>query len=262
MWPLLVALQLQVPAPIGSVNDFAEIIRPEIAARMTRLIDSVRAQSRGEIAVVTLKDLGGRPSMEVAVRIGREWGVGARGDAGDPARNAGVVVLLKPGARPGDGRSEIAIATGRGVEGFITDAVAGRVRDAIGRTAVASGRYDEGLLAGVELLAQAYAQGLQGARSAPARAPVPSRRPAPVVLVIVVVVVVATALFALVLVLSEWQTAAAEHRSDVPWWFGGSDLSGGTGGGKGSGGSTDWSWLGGGFGGGGGFSGGGASGSF
>lgn len=112
MWPLLVALQLQIPAPVGYVNDFAGILRPEIAARMTRLIDSVRARSGGEIAVVTLKDLGGRPSLEAAVQIGRQWGVGARGGAGDPARNAGVVVLLKPGARPGDGRSEVAIATG------------------------------------------------------------------------------------------------------------------------------------------------------
>ena len=52
--------------------------------------------------------------MEVARDIGREWGVGAQGGAGDRARNAGVVLLLKPGARPGDGQADLFISTGLG----------------------------------------------------------------------------------------------------------------------------------------------------
>jgi uncharacterized protein len=125
---------------------------------MVVLIEEVRARSGGEIAVVTLPDLGGRASIEVARDIGRQWGVGARGGPGDRARNAGLVLLLKPGARPGDGRAEIAIATGGGVEGFITDARAGRIRDAIGRVAVERGSYAAGLVHGVQLVAQAYAE--------------------------------------------------------------------------------------------------------
>ena len=95
---LLGLLQLQIPQPTGFVNDFARVLRPDDVALMTSLIEDVRRQSGGEIAVVTLPDLQGRPAMEVARDIGRQWGVGAQGGAGDRARNAGVVLLLKPGA--------------------------------------------------------------------------------------------------------------------------------------------------------------------
>ena len=102
-------LQLQIPAPVGLVNDFASIISPAAEQQMVAVIEEVHAKSGGEIAVVTLSDLGGRASIEVARDIGRQWGVGARGRAGDRARNAGVVLLLEPGARPGDGRANLAI---------------------------------------------------------------------------------------------------------------------------------------------------------
>ena len=50
--------------------------------------------ARGEIVVVTLPDLGGRPPEDVARQIGRQWRVGASGTGpGDRARNAGVIIL-------------------------------------------------------------------------------------------------------------------------------------------------------------------------
>src|ERR1051326_3324626 len=137
---LALALQLQIPAPVGYVNDFASVIGDQTKESMQNVIDEVRSKSRGEIVVVTLPDLGGRPSIDVARDIGRQWKVGAIGGPGDAAKNAGVVLLMKPGARPGDGKAEIAIATGTGTEGFITDALAGRIRDAIGAAAVNAGR--------------------------------------------------------------------------------------------------------------------------
>jgi uncharacterized protein len=156
--PILAALQLQIPQPVGFVNDFAGVIGPREERAMAVLIEEVRQKSRGEIVVVTLADLGGREAMEVARDIGRTWRVGAMGEAGDRARNAGVVLLLKPGERPGDGRSDIFIATGTGAEGFITDARAGRIRDAVGQAAVRGGNFSSGLLVGVQMLSEAYAE--------------------------------------------------------------------------------------------------------
>lgn len=124
---------------------------------MSILIEEVRQKSRGEIAVVTLTDLEGRASIDVARDIGRQWGIGAQRQVGDASSNAGVVLLLMPGSRPGDGRAELAIATGIGSEGFITDALAGRIRDQVGRASVQSNSYARGLAVGVQLLAQAYA---------------------------------------------------------------------------------------------------------
>src|SRR5437868_6273680 len=117
------ALQaFQLPAPQGYVNDFARIIPASNASTMQRIIDDVRTKSGGEIVVVTLPDLGGRPIEEVGLRIGREWKVGKNAKPGDPARNTGVIIIVVPKETSADGRGYVRIETGNGAEGFITDA--------------------------------------------------------------------------------------------------------------------------------------------
>jgi uncharacterized protein len=257
-WPPLLLLQLQIPAPVGYVNDFAGVLDARTSQAMTQVIDEVREKSGGEIVVVTLRDFGGRPAIDVARDIGRQWRVGARGGAGDRGRNAGVVLLLKPGARPGDGQSELAISTGTGAEGFVTDALSGRIRDAIGQEAVATGSYGAGLALGVSVLAEAYARefGFRlegGVRVQPpadgGRRPRGRVPPWPLILLI------------LIFVLAGRGGRGGGIMSALLW---GSVLSGGRRGGGGGG----WGGGGfggggfGGFGGGGGFSGGGTSGRF
>ncbi|MBX9928956.1 MAG: TPM domain-containing protein [Gemmatimonadaceae bacterium] len=129
--PLLLALQgPTLPAPTGMVSDFAQVLSDGAKARMERVITDVRAKSGGEIAVVTLPDLAGADVGQVALRIGREWKVGANAAIGDRSRNAGIVVLLVPKETSSDGRGYISIQTGQGTEGFITDAEAGDMRRA------------------------------------------------------------------------------------------------------------------------------------
>jgi uncharacterized protein len=251
-------------------NDFARVIDAESQRQMLAVIEEVRLKSAGEIVVVTLPDLGGRASSDVARDIGRQWRVGAMGGAGDRARNAGVVLLLKPGVRPGDGLAEIAIATGSGAEGFITDARAGRIRDAIGRAAVERGDYASGLVVGVVLLAQAYAEEfgfeLTGATQQ-VRLPrgAPSFSPGTVgfVMSLLVLFVLASGVVS-VLAGSRGARRRFRRAGGLEWLLLNTLLSG-----RGRGPSRTW-WSGGGFGGGGfggfggggGFSGGGASGRF
>src|SRR6266849_8158063 len=96
-------LQVAVPPPRGYVNDFAGVLDPASVAHMDAVIAEVRDKTKGEIAVVTLADIGDRAASDVAVQIGREWGVGARAEAGDRSKNLGIVVLLVPrkNHRPG-----------------------------------------------------------------------------------------------------------------------------------------------------------------
>src|SRR5213595_3031843 len=152
-----VLLQIAVPPPRGYVNDFAGVLDAASVAHMEAVIAEVRDKTRGELAVVTLPDIGDRQAADVALEIGRRWGVGAKGEAGDPAKNLGVVVLLVPlkNHRPGTG--QIFIATGRGAEGFLTDARVGRIRDAM-TPYLAREEYGAGLAYGVDLIAQAFAQ--------------------------------------------------------------------------------------------------------
>src|SRR2546427_8542360 len=146
-----------LPPPRGYVNDFAGVLDSTSISRIEAMIAEVRAKSRGEIAVVTLADIGDRAASDVALQIGRQWGVGAKGAAGDPAKNLGVVVLLVPLKNHRSGTGQVFIATGRGAEGFLPDARVGRVRDA--STPYPARQADgAGLAHGGDLIAQAFAQ--------------------------------------------------------------------------------------------------------
>ncbi|MGD0484687.1 MAG: TPM domain-containing protein [Gemmatimonadales bacterium] len=259
---LALLLQLQIPSPTGFVNDFAGVIDPASRQAMLGVIAQVRQASRGEIVVVTLRDLGGRPSIEVGRDIIRAWGVGAKGGPGDSAANAGVVLLLKPGERPGDGKAELAVVTGTGAEGFVTDALAGRIRDAVGREATRTGSYASGLALGVGMLGQAYAQEFGFRLTAAPAAPAPEetdeqparRRGSPVAFLVI--------LFIIIMIAGRHRGGGSGLLQGLLW---ASILGGGRGGRGGWGGGGFGGGGGGGFGGfggGGGSMGGGASGGF
>ncbi|HYT04855.1 MAG TPA: TPM domain-containing protein [Gemmatimonadales bacterium] len=247
---LLLAVQIQVPPPRSYVNDFANVLDPASVAHMEAVIAELRDKTRGEIAVVTLSDIGDRPAGDLALEIGRQWGVGAKGEAGDPSKNLGVVLLLVPlkNHRPGTG--QVFIATGRGAEGFLPDARVGRIRDAM-TPYLAREDYGAGLARGVDLIAQAFAQEFGVALTgAPVATPGEQSGRAPIPLAWIVAAVI------LLILLSRGRILL------LPLWFGGF---GGGRGGWGGGGGGGWGGGGGGFGGfggGGGFSGGGAGGRF
>ncbi len=161
----------QIPAPRGLVNDFAGVVPPASAARLERIAQDIRDKTKGEIAVVTLADLGGREPSEIALRIGREWKVGSLASIGDRTRNAGVVILVVPKESAADGRGRCRVETGQGAEGFITDATSAEIcREAI----PAFRERDYG--AGIELVtlrvAQRFAQEFNVALDTSLQAPV------------------------------------------------------------------------------------------
>ena len=249
---VLALLQLALPPPRGFVNDFAGVLAPGAVARLDSVIAGLRARSDAEIAVVTLRDLGGRPAADVALRIGREWRVGARGEAGDPRRNLGVVILLKPleNGRPGTG--ELFIATGRGAEGVLPDARVGRIRDAM-VPYLAREEYAAGLAVGVDSVAAALAEAVAGVPDSGT----PARRTGPPLALIIGLILVLFIMVQVVRAISGGGGSRGQRRRFV--WIGGR---GGWGGGWGGGGFSGGGGGFGGFGGGGGFSGGGAGGRF
>ena len=164
---LAASQQIEIPAPprgYGTstaevVVDAAGVLDQATIDRINRIAFEVRAKTGGEIAVVTMPDLRGRDVADVALRIGREWGVGAAAAAGDPTKNAGVVVLLVPKETASDGQGRIRIEIGRGVEGFITDGVAGDIRRAATPYFIQRD-YSSGLLLITTEIADRYARAL------------------------------------------------------------------------------------------------------
>ena len=239
-----------MPPPRGYVNDFAGVLDTASLQHMEAVITEVREKTGGEIAVVTLADIGDRSAGDVALQIGRQWGVGAKGDPGHRAKNAGVVLLLVPRKNHQRGTGDVFISVGRGAEGFLTDARAGRIRDAM-LPMLATEDYGQALGLGVDLIAQAFAAEFGVTLTGPAADPVGRalrerpgvRIPIGWILAFIVFLLVVTRGRILLWVL--W--GLSQSRGGGGWSGGG-----GRGGGGGFGG----------FGGGGGFSGGGAGGRF
>ncbi len=251
-------------APTGVVNDFARVIPAADAAAITQLIEAVRAGSRGEIAVVTLTDIGARDVGDVALEIGRAWGVGAKAPIGDRARNAAVVVLLVPRETSADGHGYISVQVGQGAEGFIPDAVAGDIRREA-TPLLQRGEYGPALTLITARLAERYGAEFDFAldtalvpdRRAPRRDGIP-----PIVWIIAFILLIS-------LLNASGGGRGGRRRGGWGGGFGGSGFGGSGFGGSGFGGSGFGGSGGGfggggfgGFGGGGGFSGGGSSGRF
>jgi uncharacterized protein len=243
--------------PTGYLTDAAGIIEPGVAAEIDRLVERLRAATGAEVAVVTLPTLGDRTEAEVTLRILRRWGVGARAEIGDSSRNAGAVLLLVPRQNGREGSGAIRIETGYGLEGIVTDATAGRVRDLM-LPAARTGDYSEALLTGTRALVAVIAAGfgvsdsaLTAARPPPEPRGVTGGLPSwlPILLFIAFILLSGSA-------------RGRRGRRRVYW--GGPWIGGGWGGGGGFGGGS-WGGGGGGFGGfggGGGGGGGGAGGRF
>src|SRR5580765_3223638 len=126
----LIALQaVQIPpAPRGYGTSAAEIVVDAAGVlpvasldRINRIAFDVHQKNGGEMAVVTLPDIGLHAPVDVALAIGRAWKVGANAAIGQRTRNAGVVILLVPKETSTSGRGECFVTTGQGTEGFITD---------------------------------------------------------------------------------------------------------------------------------------------
>ncbi len=262
------------PAPRGYapnaadvVVDAAGVLRPETIERINRLAFDIKQKSGGEMAVVTLRDLGGRAPEEVALAIGRAWGIGAEGNIGDRARNAGVVVLVVPKETSSDGRGHIRIETGRGAEGFITDGRVGEMRDEAIPT-LRAGDYSSALELIATRVAERFAAEfgftLDSALAPPVRPRSSSRGPASFPwagLVMLILFLVVMGIYARRHSggLAVPPPMYRRRRRSSDWGSGGGF--GGFGGGWSGGGGGDGGGFGG-FGGGGGFSGGGAGGSW
>jgi uncharacterized protein len=271
--PLLAALQLAIAAalpaqtpgvdtlfparPDGYVTDRAGVIDQASSGRMTSLIERLRATTGAEIAVVTLPTIGQYDDAEVALAIGRRWGVGAKAEVGSARRNAGIVVLLVPLANHEPGTGHVRVEVGEGLEGVVTDAGAGRIRDLI-RPDLVREEYGAALTTAVETLAStiARAMGVDDSTLTNARPLAPAGGGSPPFAGLLPFLL----LFIFFLVISR-AFGGRRRRRTVYWggpWIGGGGFGGGFGGGGWGGGGGGF----GGFGGGGGFSGGGAGGRF
>ena len=112
------------PEPARLVNVIQPDANPfqqnEIKQLESSLVEYSRSTST-QITLVVVNDLNGFDKASYSTEIGHKWGVGQKGF------DNGVVILLKPKETAKDGRGDVFIAVGYGLEGVIPDAIAKRI---------------------------------------------------------------------------------------------------------------------------------------
>jgi len=130
------------PPLTGRVVDQAGIIPPDVEAQLTQKLAALEAQSQRQLVVATVSDLQGYEIADYGYRLGREWGLG------DTERNDGALLLVAPNER------RVHIASGYGVEGWLTDAVSKLIIENQIVPAFREGDYAGGIVAGADAIVE------------------------------------------------------------------------------------------------------------
>lgn len=128
------------PNPPRLVNDFSSILSDAERQLLEDSVEAIEKRTSNQITIVIIKSTGPYEIAAYATQLGNQWGVGVKG------RENGILLLVAIEDR------KVTIATGRGLEGALTDAMCGRIiRNEI-KPAFKQGQYLDGLLQAVNAL--------------------------------------------------------------------------------------------------------------
>jgi uncharacterized protein len=149
------AAALEVPALRGRVNDYGGMLSPEAERRIEALLKELEEKDSTQVVVLTVASLDGDSLEDVSIRVAERWKIGRKGF------DNGAILLIARDDR------KVRIEVGYGLEGRLTDLMAGRIiRDRI-VPEFRAGRFDEGVLNGVVAMAEV----VRGEFQAPAQPP-------------------------------------------------------------------------------------------
>lgn len=130
----------EVPPNDGFVTDTTGILSADQEAQLEKTLDAYSKETSNDIAILIVETLDGEPISDLAVDIGRKWGVGQK------EFNNGIMIVIAYADR------QIFIATGYGLEGAVPDIVAKGVIDREITPYFKHGDYYGGIAAGIESL--------------------------------------------------------------------------------------------------------------
>lgn len=135
------------PKPVGYVNDFAHLLSSSDVGRLTNLVTELERKTTSEIAIVTLESIPEGDIESYAVDLFAAWGIGKKGE------DNGLLILVSVGERL------VRIEVGYGLEGIITDGMAGEVIRQKIAPSFGRGEFGTGLFTGTATLANLIARG-------------------------------------------------------------------------------------------------------
>lgn len=140
------------PQPAVFVHDYSGWLKPEQKNKLERDLRSYYDSTSTQIVVMIRPDMGDYDLSSYAFELGERWGVGKKG------LDNGIVVVVRT-ENPGRG---IFIATGYGIEEFLTDALSKRITENIILPNFRQGNYYKGLDDGLAAIRQVLSGQFQG----------------------------------------------------------------------------------------------------
>ena len=138
--PSAAAMALDVPPLRSRVNDGAGMISPQAEAALEAKLADLEKNESTQIAILTVPSLEGDAIEDFSMRVVEAWKIGRKG------LDNGVLFLVSRDDR------KVRIEVGYGLEGRLTDLLAGRIVQNEVTPAFKAGRFDAGFERGVEAI--------------------------------------------------------------------------------------------------------------
>jgi uncharacterized protein len=137
------ACGLEVPKLQGYVNDYARMINPSAKSKIEEGLRAFEQSDSTQIVILTISSLEGGNIEEFGIKVAETWKIGQQ------VKDNGILFIVSKQDR------KIRIEVGRGLEGKLTDLMAGRIIDQVIKPRFSKGDFDGGFIAGVSSIIDA-----------------------------------------------------------------------------------------------------------
>jgi uncharacterized protein len=137
------AYSLDVPRLQGYVNDYAGMISPSAKSKIEEGLKAFEQSDSTQLVILTISSLEGENIEEFSIKVAEAWKIGQQ------QKDNGILLIVSKQER------KIRIEVGRGLEGRLTDLMAGRIIDQVIKPRFKQGDLDAGFIAGTSALISA-----------------------------------------------------------------------------------------------------------
>jgi uncharacterized protein len=139
----LSAHALDVPKLQGYINDYAGMMSPSTRSALEGELKAFEMSDSTQIVILTIPSLEGEVIEDFGIKVAEAWRIGQKG------KDNGAIFIVAKQER------KMRIEGGRGLEGRLTDLMAGRIVDLVVKPNFKRGDYDGGFKAGISALIDA-----------------------------------------------------------------------------------------------------------
>ncbi len=134
------AYSLDVPKLQGYVNDYAGMISPSAKSKIEQGLRAFEQSDSTQVVILTIPSLEGENIEEFSIRVAEAWKIGQQ------QKDNGILFIVSKQER------KVRVEVGRGLEGKLTDLMAGRIIDQVIKPRFRQGDFDGGFIAGTSAL--------------------------------------------------------------------------------------------------------------